>query len=225
MYQNSDFHLPIDPAAGLREQKRIATRARIAAAAAELATADGLENTGADQIAAAAEVGRATFFRYFSSKEHAVAEGMNARWLNRIVAALDHQPADYAAAEAVVAAFAELAHDFDDISGQIRELATMERSSPALRAWGLGVYAHYEGVIAGLISPRIRDLRQPDPRPRLIGALAMSSVRIALDDWLAHGGSLPDRVQQALRSITVVDTGVLRESGSRTSRPRVRPRD
>ena len=47
-----------------------------------------------DRIADAADIGRATFFRYFNSKEDAVAEGMNVHWLNRITAALAAQPAD-----------------------------------------------------------------------------------------------------------------------------------
>jgi hypothetical protein len=61
----------------------------------------------------------------------------------------------------------------------------------------------YEVAIADLVAPRLRDLRPDDPRPRLIGALAMASVRIALDDWLRHGGSLPDRVRTALAALTV----------------------
>jgi hypothetical protein len=31
----------------------------------------------------------------------------------------------------------------------------------------------------------------------------MATVRIALDDWLAHGGSLPDRVGQGLAAIAI----------------------
>jgi hypothetical protein len=31
----------------------------------------------------------------------------------------------------------------------------------------------------------------------------MAAVRIALDDWLAGGGSLPDRVRQALGAIAI----------------------
>jgi hypothetical protein len=54
-----------------------------------------------------------------------------------------------------------------------------------------------------LVAPRIGDLTDDDPRPRLIGALAMASVRIALDDWLLHGGSLPVRVRSALSALRV----------------------
>jgi MftR C-terminal domain len=54
-----------------------------------------------------------------------------------------------------------------------------------------------------LVAPRFADLRPEDPRPRLLGALAMASVRIALDDWLRDGGTLPDRVREALASLRV----------------------
>ena len=56
-----------------------------------------------------ADIGRATFFRYFNSKEDAVAEGMTVHWLNRITAALAAQPEHLSATEAVIGAFTELA--------------------------------------------------------------------------------------------------------------------
>ena len=70
-------------------------------------------------------------------------------------------------------------------------------------AWTLHIYVRYEfgdrrpdRAAAAAIGPQ-------DPRPRLIGALAMAAVRIALDDWLSHGGSLPDRVGQGLAAISI----------------------
>ncbi len=187
----------------LAERKRAATRQRIAAAAAQLVASRGLAGATVDHIAAAADIGRATFFRYFNSKEDAVAEGMTAVWLNRITAALAAQPAALSAKEAVIGAFAELASGFDDIEDQVRELATLTRSSEALNAWTLHIYVRYELSIAELVAPRISRLGAQDPRPRLIGALAMATVRIALDDWLSHGGSLPDRVGQGLGAIDI----------------------
>ena len=85
----------------------------------------------------------------------------------------------------------------------MRELATLTRSSETLDAWTLHIYVRYELAIAELIAPRIPQLAPQDPRPRLIGALAMATVRIALDDWLSHGGSLPDRVGQGLAAIDI----------------------
>jgi AcrR family transcriptional regulator len=187
----------------LAERKRTAMRQRIAAAAAQLVASRGLAGATVDRIADSADIGRATFFRYFNSKEDAVAEGMSAHWLDRITTALAAQPAGLTATEAVIGAFHELAHGFAEIEDQVRELATLTRSSETLDAWTLHIYVRYELAIAELIAPRITDLAPHDPRPRLIGALAMATVRIALDDWLSHGGSLPDKVRQDLAAITI----------------------
>jgi AcrR family transcriptional regulator len=185
------------------ERRRAATRQRIAAAAAELAASRGLAGATVDRIADAADIGRATFFRYFNSKEDAVAEGVNVHWLNRITTALAAQPDGLTATEAVVGAFHQLALGFAEIEDQIRELATLTRSSETLDAWTLHIYVRYEAAIAELVAPRIPRLAPHDPRPRLIGALAMAAVRIALDDWLSLGGSLPDRVRQGLAAISI----------------------
>ncbi|MDP7704680.1 MULTISPECIES: TetR family transcriptional regulator [unclassified Mycobacterium] len=187
----------------LSERRRAATRQRIAAAAAQLVADVGLAGATVERIADAADIGRATFFRYFNSKEDAVAEGVNVHWLERITSALAAQPADLSAIDAVVGAFGDLADGFGEIEDQIRELATLTRSSETLDAWTLHIYVRYEAVIADLIAPRLPKSALPDPRPRLIGALAMAAVRLALDDWLLHGGSLPDRVRQGLGAITI----------------------
>jgi len=188
------------------ERRRAATRQRIAAVAAQLVASQGLAGSTVDRIADAADISRATFFRYFNSKEDAVAEGVNVHWLNRITNALAMQPPQLSATEAVVGAFQHLALGFAEIEDQVRELATLTRSSETLDAWTLHIYARYEAAIADLVAPRLGELAPEDPRPRLIGALAMATVRIALDDWLRHGGSLPGRVSQGLAAITVTAT-------------------
>ena len=188
------------------ERRRAATRGRIAAVAAQLVGEHALAGATVDRIADAADISRATFFRYFNSKEDAVAEGVNVHWLNRITNALAIQPPELSAIEAVVGAFHHLALGFADIEVQVRELATLTRSSETLDAWTLRIYVRYEAAIAELVAPRMRELTPDDPRSRLIGALAMATVRIALDDWLSHGGSLPDRVSQGLAAITIAAT-------------------
>ncbi len=194
---------PVPAAAVLSVRKRDATRDRIAAAAAELVAANGLAATTVERIAERAQIGRATFFRYFSSKEDAVADGISRQWFGHVTAAVARQPLELSAHEAVIAAFADLGDGFAQIGDQVRELAVLTRSSPALSAWTLQIYLRYESAIAELVAPRLPDAGPDDPRARLIGALAMASIRIALDDWLVHGGSLPDRVRSALSSMAV----------------------
>lgn len=187
----------------LTVRKQRATKARIAAAAAQAVADHGLAGATIEHIAAAAEIGRATFFRYFSAKEDAVADGMTTHWLDAITDAIAEQPPGLSAGEAVIGAFESLGDDFDTVSEQVRELATLTRSSPVFSAWTLQIYLRYEAAIADLVGPRFPDLMPDDPRPRLLGAMAMASVRIALDDWLSHGGSLPERVRSALRCLQV----------------------
>lgn len=188
----------------LNLRKRHMTRDRIATAAAKLVAADGLTAATVERIAAEAQVGRATFFRYFASKEDAVADGMTRYWLDIITAQLAVQPPELSARDAVMAAFRALGDDFGAVSAHVRDLAVMTRSSAALSAWTLQIYVGYETAIADLVAPRISDLDPDDARPRLIGALAMASVRIALDDWLVHGGSLPERIQGAMGTLSVI---------------------
>ena len=185
----------------LRVRKRQRTRERIATAAAQLVSQNGLSATTADQIAEAADVARATFFRYFESKEYAVAEGFTSTWIAAITDALRRQPPELSVNEALTAAFAELTPGFALVEQNIAEIERQTRDSLSLRAWTLLCYLNFETAIAEVIAPRLPDLTVDDPRPRLIGALAMASVRISIDDWLRDGGSLSDRISRAVNSM------------------------
>jgi AcrR family transcriptional regulator len=185
----------------LRVRKRQRTRERIATAAAQLVSQNGLSATTADQIAEAADVARATFFRYFESKEYAVAEGFTSTWIAAITDALRRQPPELSVNEALTAAFAELTPGFALVEQNIAEIERQTRDSLSLRAWTLLCYLNFETAIAEVIAPRLPDLIVDDPRPRLIGALAMASVRISIDDWLRDGGSLSDRISRAVNSV------------------------
>ena len=185
----------------LRVRKRQRTRERIATAAAQLVSANGLSATTVEQIAEAADVARATFFRYFESKEYAVADGFTSTWIVAITDALGRQPADLSVNDALSAAFAELIPGFAGVERSIAEVERQTRESLSLRAWTLLCYLNFETAIAEAIAPRLPDLTVDDPRPRLIGALAMASVRISIDDWLRDGGSLSDRISRAVNSM------------------------
>lgn len=192
---------------GLAVRKRRATNARIAASAARLAGRHGVAGTTVDHIAADAEVARATFFRYYDTKESAVAEGITGPWLTLVTAAIARQPAELAPKEALVAAFGELSAEFPAHADSIRELARLTRTSATLAAWTAQAYQRYERAIAALLAPRFREAPAQDPRPRMLAALAMAAVRISLDDWVAGGGALPDLIGRALTAVTIEPGG------------------
>lgn len=60
---------------GLRENKKLRTRRRLAATALELFLEHGFDSVSVADVAAAAEVSKPTLFRYFPSKEDLVLDG------------------------------------------------------------------------------------------------------------------------------------------------------
>jgi AcrR family transcriptional regulator len=192
-------------ASGLRARKRAATHQRIADEAARLATDRGVSGTTVEDIAAAADIGRSTFFRYFDTKEIAVAEGFTTPWLTLIVNAIAAQPAELNPVEAVISAFAQFAGLVETDPTTIIRQAQMSRASPGLHAWTLLLFAKCEEAIATTVAPRFPDLRPDDPRPRMIGALTMAAIRWSTDQWLASGAEadLPKIIRDALTCISV----------------------
>ena len=197
-------------AEGLRDRKRQATRQRIASEAARLVLHQGVAGTTVDEIAAAADVGRASFFRYFGTKEGAVAEGFAGVWLRSITDELERQPPHLEPLDAVRAAFAQLALGYGELRDLILVQAELSRSSAVLSAWTLQLYLGYEDAIARIVAPRFGDLATDDPRPRLLGALVMAAIRLALDDWVAADGStdLPSLIDHILGSVTITPAPV-----------------
>lgn len=188
---------------GLRERNRAATQQRIADSAARLAAEQGVVATTVDEIAHAAGVGRATFFRYFDSKELAIATGLSGAGAYVLAAVLAEVPADLGPLPAIQAAHARLGEDFDAHRQMFRDQALLSRSSPAMLAWTLHLYVDWEIVIADAVAPRFRDLRPGDPRPRMLGALAMAAARLACDAWLDDDGrgDLPAMLQEHLAAV------------------------
>jgi AcrR family transcriptional regulator len=192
---------------GLRDRKRAATRQRIAEHAARLATDHGITATTAAQIADAAGVGRATFFRYFESKELAMAAGLSDVGLYVFTRTLAEQPAHLGPVEAVRATHAALSADYETHRRMYLDQAELTRASPAMYAWMLHLYVDWEVAIADAVAGRFADLADDDPRPRMVGALTMAATRLACDRWVADEGRshLPDLMQHYLTPLDAME--------------------
>lgn len=93
---------------GLRERKKLRTRATLIDATVELCDQRGFDNTTVDQIAAIADVSPRTFSRYFPTKD-AIALALLDEVLDQTAVELARQPADLNHFEALLRAYVAMA--------------------------------------------------------------------------------------------------------------------
>ncbi len=140
-------------ATGLRERKKLKTRAAIQQEALRLFREHGYAATTVEQIAAAAEVSPSTFFRYFSSKEHVVLYDVLDPML---IAAFRAQPLELSPIQALRAAFRAVLKSLPtEELAQQRERAKLFLSVPELRASWMGQLAGGLQLLAELLAERL----------------------------------------------------------------------
>jgi AcrR family transcriptional regulator len=117
---------------GLRERKKARTRADIQHHAMRLFREQGFETTTVDQIAEAAEVSQATFFRHFATKDDAILAN---DYDDRVIALFLAQPANRTPAQAMRAAIREVAQQMTPVELEEYEARqTLILGAPSLRA-------------------------------------------------------------------------------------------
>ncbi len=143
---------------GLRERKKARTRAAIREHALRLFREQGYSVTTVEQIAAAAEVSPATFFRYFPTKEDVVLQD---DFDVVTIAALNAQPPELSPVAAFrAAASASLAVMTAADKEQFRETARLTAQVPEIRARALDEFTRTMDEIAGALAGRVG--RAPD---------------------------------------------------------------
>ena len=144
--------------AGLRERKKARTRAVIREQALRLFRERGYSATTVEQIAAAAEVSAATFFRYFPTKEDVVLQDD----LDIItLEAFEAQPAALSPIAAMRAASAALAAALSPAElARMHETIELTRSVPEVRARAVDEFTRTIGVTAEALAKRAG--RPPD---------------------------------------------------------------
>jgi AcrR family transcriptional regulator len=185
-------------APGLRERKRQRTRATIQAEGLRLITEQGYDATTCEQIAAAAEVSPATFYRYFPTKEDVVLAD---EYDGLLLALVQDRPADEAPVQAVRRS---LAAGLDAIYAAdaevIRQRLRLVLSVPALRARRYEQTRATEDLLAPALATRIGgDAR--DLPVRAVTSAIVGAVVAAVEYWAEHGGELPAVMDSALAAL------------------------
>jgi AcrR family transcriptional regulator len=135
------------PRIGLRERKKLKTRAAIREHALRLIRAQGYAATTVEQIAAAAEVSPSTFFRYFPTKEDAV---LYDPYDPLLAEAFRAQPDDLRPLPALRGAIRAVSAEFPgDEAEWTRNLLALILTVPELRARFLAELARSVSVLGG----------------------------------------------------------------------------
>jgi AcrR family transcriptional regulator len=171
-----------DSTLGLRERKKAETRKAIGDAALALALERGPAAVTVDDIAAAAGVSARTVFNYFASKEAAIL-GIDADRRRELLERLDARPSDEHPLEALREAIRDPSGD-----GSVawRTRARLARRHPQLHAAYIASIASLEDGLTEVIARRAGVDPAADPYPRLVVAVALTAMRVAVDHAIDH---------------------------------------
>jgi AcrR family transcriptional regulator len=174
-------------------------RAEIADAAMGLFLSRGFEETTVEDVAQAAGISRRSYFRYFTSKEEVLAEGL-ATVGRTIAAALESRPHGEEPWSALRRAFDPVVH-LADTDPHARALGRLMLQHPHVQR---DKDATWASEIAQALSPRIDSTDHTAIHVDALVAAALACLHVAQQHWLAPGaddtlGALLDDTMTTLR--------------------------
>jgi AcrR family transcriptional regulator len=172
---------------GLRELKKTRTREAVQRAAMRLFDTRGYAATTVEQIAAAAEISTATFYRYYSDKEDIVFGDDDPALVEEVIAA---RPSDEPVAVSLGALFQRLAAEFEADRDAVIVRMRLMHGVPGRQARHAATRQKTADLLARLLAPRART-DPDDPELRLTIAIALAAEAETLFYWVRTGGSVP----------------------------------
>jgi AcrR family transcriptional regulator len=211
-----------DSALGLRERKKLRTRATLIDAAMDLCLRNGYESTTVEQIASAADVSPRTFSRYFATKD-AVFLTLVEDYTHEVSIELEAVPLDVGPLEAMrqahVAVLTRVA------SRQVGRLSTERiilmlrviNASDTLRRAAFEFRHHASEVIMA----KRMGVDVEDRRRRLVGAIFSSTIVTACGDLIADTDTvrlgptvMVDRLNEAFGQVALFVSDVQAPAGN-----------
>ncbi|HEX9587457.1 MAG TPA: TetR family transcriptional regulator [Bradyrhizobium sp.] len=192
----------LSSAPGLRERKRQQTRERLTRVAMALFLERGFEATTLDDIAAAADISRRSFFHYFASKEDVVFTWQEESTA-ALIAAVAARPANESMLTAAENAISAMVRQLEP--GEAMAMARLKRDNPALQARDQVKYEKLERALAEALGKRAGH-KAERLQARLVAMIATGAMRIGGELWVAEGArekpeALVKRTFAALRAI------------------------
>lgn len=193
---------------GLRERKKLETRAALSWAALTLAVERGLENVLVEDIVAKANVSPRTFNNYFSSKEEAICAISTDR-IAGIVAAFRARPADEPLWDSLTAAMLTPYDVPVDPDRDFVARSQLMLRHPALQAETLRAQLAVQEALAAEVAARLNTDPGQDIHPNLVVNVASAALHTALRHWAANPADRPflPTLRSALDQVTVTCLG------------------
>jgi len=182
-------------------RRRSTSRAELERIALDLFATKGFDETTVDDIAAAAGIGRRTFFRYHPSKNDLVWGEFDTA-LERLRRWLDDCPPEQPLMDAVqqaVLAFNRL--DPAEVPWHRRRMQLILRT-PTLQAHSTLMYARWRAVIAEFVARRV-GAPVTDMVPQLVAYVTLGAAVAAYDQWLRReDADLAGLLDEAMAELT-----------------------
>jgi AcrR family transcriptional regulator len=189
-------------AVGLRERKKLKTRAQLTEAALRLFSERGFDATTIEDIVEQVEVSPRTFFRYFDSKEDVVLGFFDdlGQKLRHMLAARPPEEPPFTALRRALGSLVEL---YTALADRVTAAKRLAHDTPAIQARLLDKHARWENWVAEDLAARLGVDPDEDPRPRLIAAVTLAAFSTAVTQWVDSNGrqDLPALLHQALEAV------------------------
>ena len=148
------YAVPVDTTVGLRERKKLRTRAELSDAAFRLFAERGFDETTIEDIVEQVEVSPRTFFRYFDSKEDVVIGFFDDMGLE-LRAMLAERPPDEPPFTALRGALGSLIDLYEEQADRVMAAKRLAHDTPAIRARLLDKHARWENGVTEELSARL----------------------------------------------------------------------
>jgi AcrR family transcriptional regulator len=190
----------------LRTRKYQFVRDAIFDSAIELFDAKGFDETTVEEIAQAAGVSRASFFRYFSSKDDLLARNV-IKYGDALTAAIKASPPSSTPLDIMRKTVLAVAKETANYP-RTRQVIDISLRSAAARQAHMSRMVEVESKVATAFAERVGSLSKDEIEPRLLAIMTLSAMNVAVMSW--HRGDSPElsaAVEEVFSSLTRIVGG------------------
>ncbi|GAA1705528.1 TetR/AcrR family transcriptional regulator [Streptomyces yatensis] len=187
----------------LRSLAREVMKAEVVAVASRLFDGQGFDNTTVDQIAAEAGLSRATFFRYFKTKEDVALDGLHGLG-RRVASAFTSRPDEERPWTALRHAFDVVTEEHAGEPDRSLRFFTMMCETPSLKARHWEKQQRWHELLDPEMCRRLGRSSSPhDPVAAALVGAGLACLDAATQAWLACDGtkSLASLLDQSMGAL------------------------